>query len=416
LKHLVFFTLSPIPYGENITDGSGFRIWSLANYLKQSYRITIFSLYNSYTKGSKEFCNIDQDGLQIREIPYKPTTVAHCLSDAKPDILVFSNWSSYIFSSWYKCNIPIIMDYVGPSLMENIMFKRTNLSVLSRLKMRSFRIADQMLTTTNRLRYYLLGSMIKSGRLHNYSVGDPVVKVVPIFPPNNSLTLTDHEKSKSAEFTILLPGAVIPWYDYSTVLRALSMLKENGRIFKLVVMGDVSPSLKFDGVRKILQEAADLGLKNHINVTGLVPFRNRGQYYAAADVAIIPNMNTLENELSARTRVVDCFWGNIPIVTPGGDEYSESAIRSGCAFRYPYNDPSSLCMTLKHLYENKDTLAKARKSIVTLVAKEFNPDVFIPPLMRAINEAPTETQNKLFSKTDGLLPYFKYIANQAKGR
>ena len=414
MKRIVFFTLSPIPYGNNITDGSGFRIWGLANYLKKSNEVTILTLYNSYIKGSKTTYNTTQDGLDIREITYKPTSVAKNLRQIKPDVLIFSNWSSYVFASWFKRDIPVVMDYVGPSLMENLMFRRTNPAILSRLKLRSFNIADYMITTTERLRYYLLGSMIRSSRLRKYEVGDPIVQVVPIFPPSNPLCAVDENLGGSEggqEFTMLLPGAIVPWYDYDTVLRALSRLKREGKKFKLIIMGEAAPSLSWAGGQGILRTCDDLGLTENIIVTGLVPFNQRGKFYLNADVGIVPNRNTLENDLSARVRVIDCLWGNLPMVTPGGDEYSEIALESGCAFRYSFNDSNSLLKVLTCLIDNRDALNVARKNITSLVSKKFNADALVKPFEKYIEASkPGGNRGALFSAATGLGPYLRNLA------
>jgi glycosyltransferase involved in cell wall biosynthesis len=420
LKKIVFFTLSPIPYGDNITDGSGFRIWGMANQLKKNYSVTIVTLYNSYIRGVNNYNSIFQDDLIINEISYKPSNVSKKLKEIHPDILIFSNWSSYVFASWFKSDIPVVMDYVGPSLMENLMFQRTNTNVLSRLKLHSFEVADCMITTTERLRYYLIGCMTKSSRLRRYTEGDPIVNVIPIFPPPNPLTKADKDLKSlrdDQDFTILLPGAIVPWYDYKTVLLALSKLKKVGKKFKLVVMGDASPSLSWSAGTGILQISRDLGLSEDVEVTGLVPFNQRKLYYLNADIAIIPNKNTLENDLAARVRVIDCFWGNLPMVTPGGDEYSEIAIRDGCAFRYSFNDSESLVKLLLKLIENRDALDVARANISIILSKEFNAEKLTKSLIKYIDESKHHgNRNSLFSITKGFGPYLRNFVSPQKGR
>ncbi len=105
-------------------------------------------------------------------------------------------------------------------------------------------------------------------------------------------------------------------------------------------MGGNPRDPKFDNTIRKMGTSKEL--KEKLVFSGLVPFKQRADYYLSADLAINIPSTSIEDELSVRTRVVDYIWASLPIVSPAKDEYSSTVINNGGGFQYEAGNAESL--------------------------------------------------------------------------
>jgi glycosyltransferase involved in cell wall biosynthesis len=255
-------------------------------------------------------------------------------------------------------------------------------TTLLQMNLKSFWLGDFFLTTGQRERYYLLGLLAASKKLSvgKYAQTDPLIHVIPITPPRDPPVLSEKViDKKTEELMLLVAGAFLPWYDYATFFEALRILIRKGkRNLKVVVMGGNPRDPKFESIVRKMGALHDL--EDNIIFTGLVPFKQRVNYYLLADVAInIPSI-TIEDELSVRTRVIDYMWAHLPIITPARDEYSAMAVNEGAGFTYEAGHPSSLAETIGTLIDDRSKLERAKGKMQNLLNTKFNLKNYISPL------------------------------------
>ena len=415
VKKIVVVTNARIPYANNIADGPGYRLWSLLSALKTHFSITVLSLYESLYEGLRKENDVEENRINIRCIPYKPTYVAGAIRSETPDVLIFTPWSSIIFASAYQKFTPSIIDYVGPSIMENLLYAKVNPNFLLSYELKSFWYGDFFTTTNERLRYYLLGMFTASKRILQYSrkQGDPIIHVIPMTPQSEPPIASKTISRQNEEFTIVLAGALLPWYDYDTLLNALYLLKKKTTKFKLVIMGGNIRTIKFDGLSIIKSMMTRYELKDNIEITGLVPFKERAKYYLQSDVGLSLNLNTLENELSTRTRIIDYLWGKMPVITAGGDELSELVVKNRCGLSYKFGDPHDLFRIFSYLIDNRDILAKYKVNIEHLLSEKLNTSKVIAPLLAFLdNPRVCAYRRTPFSASTLIGGYLHYIKNK----
>jgi glycosyltransferase involved in cell wall biosynthesis len=135
-------------------------------------------------------------------------------------------------------------------------------------------------------------------------------------------------------------------------------------------------------------------IRENVFFTGLVPFKKRANYYLLADVAVNIPPNTIEDELSVRTRVVDYVWAGLPLVSPGRDEYSATVLEGGGGFSYEAGNPVSLAKTLMMLLDDPEKLEEASSRMKNLLKTKFNIEGFISPL-EAFIEKPSVNPRRL---------------------
>ena len=136
-KKIVAITTSPIPYGDNITDGPGFRLWNLSQQIALKNEVVILSLYESFHLQIKNEFETKEDKIRIKCIRHDPSDVALEIEKEKPEVL-YLPWSSTPFLSRVKKRIPTILDYVGAGLLEEYATKGYIPITLLQMKLKSF--------------------------------------------------------------------------------------------------------------------------------------------------------------------------------------------------------------------------------------------------------------------------------------
>ena len=413
-RKLLAITTSPLPYPGNLTDGPGYRMWNLLRGLSADHDVRILSLYESFHQGLHGLAPIDAAGMQIERLDASPRTVARRIHEWDPDAL-YAPWSAAVFFGNANRSVPTLLDYVGPGLLEEFVKDgRVPVSLLH-LQLESFWAGDRFLTTTVRERYYLIGLLAASRRMStaDFPHLDPLVHVVRMTHPPEPATGPPRVPRAGDELVVLLAGAFLPWYDYSrleSVLRALGE-RTRGDIRFLVMGGNPRSAPTESMVRKMFEPFEAEGL---VRLFGLVPFDERAGYYASADIGLLIPPASVEDDLSARTRVVDYLWARLPLVTPGRDEYSRLALDAGAAFGY---ESEGLGDLLGDLAAHRDRIAVAKARIPSLLDGPFHPRLAAAPVHQFL-EAPEVTRRsgrRMRTPETGLIA-LREILRRARGR
>lgn len=390
-KRIMIISTSPFPYGDNITDGPGYRAWNLFHEISKKHNVTILSLYESFHQRSTKEYEIFEDNILIKCISHKPRRVANLIKEDKPDVL-YLPWSATPFISRLREKIPTIIDYIGAGLLEEYATRGYIPITLLQLKLKSFWLGDFLMTAGQREKYYLLGLLAASKKLslNTQNKNSSLIHVIPMTPPPKPPKLQEKTIDKKPEELILLiAGAFLPWYDYTTFFKALEILYKKGETnFKVIFMGGNPRDPKFEKTIRKMTETSTLQEK--LIYTGLVPFKKRANYYLSADVAINIPSPTIEDELSVRTRIVDYLWAQLPIITPARDEYSQIAVNNGAGFIYEAANPVSLAKTIETVMQTPEKIEKAKKKAKKVLNRYFNPKNYMAALESFIENPYTD--------------------------
>jgi len=387
LARIICVTTSPYPYGDNITDGPGYRAYSLFQKLRSKHEITILSLYESFHLNKLDESRYLEDGIQIRTIKYTPSRVAKAIREENPDV-IYVPWSALPFLSRFKEKLPTIIDYVGSGLLEELATTGRVPAHLLKLTLDSFWRGDFLITSGARFRLFILAMLIaaKKVTLKSTTPTDPLIHLVPMALPPGQLPIRSPNGMDSKCIHLLIAGAILPWYDYPTVFEALDQLSREGLDYEMVLMGGNPRNLPFE--KSVRARAEALG--DRVHFTGVVPFRRRAEFYQRTDVGLNIAKPTLEDELSIRTRIFDYLWGGLPVVTCGKDEYSDLVIQEGAGFRYEAGDPGDLASKLLHLTGAKELMAKTSAGVSRVRSIIENDSAGPQDLERFLNDPYTD--------------------------
>jgi glycosyltransferase involved in cell wall biosynthesis len=131
---------------------------------------------------------------------------------------------------------------------------------------------------------------------------------------------------------VLWGGGIWNWLDPLTVIRAIHRLDRPD--VKLYVLGMTRPN---PGVPTMAMQGRAVALAEELGMLGnavffndgWVPHDSRGAYLLEADVGVSAHLDELEARFAYRTRLLDCIWAGLPIVTTGGDSLAELVERHG---------------------------------------------------------------------------------------
>jgi glycosyltransferase involved in cell wall biosynthesis len=347
-------TTSPYPYSDNITDGPGYRAYTLFHRLvDKGHEVVVLSLYESFHLSKREESEYIEDSIRIRSIKHNPSRIARAINEEGPSV-VYAPWSTLPFLSRFKQRIPIIIDYVGSGLLEELATTGRVPAHLLRLTLDSFWQGDFLITSSERFRIFILAMLIASKRvtLKTVSLDDPLIHLVPMSLPPGQLPFRHNNVGSLARVRIILAGTTLPWYDYPTLFKALEQVSSNNLDCEMTIMGG-NPR------NRILEKSVETrahGVGRNVHFTGIVPFRKRANFYREADIGLNIAKPTLEDRLSIRTRIFDYMWGGLPVLTCGSDEYSELVTREGAGFSYQAGNVDDLVSRLL-LIRNKSEWA-----------------------------------------------------------
>ncbi|MFH0870502.1 MAG: glycosyltransferase [archaeon] len=332
---------------------------------------------------------------------------------------------------------PLVIDLYDPRLMNNILlgsdeFKSSQDSM--RL-LKALSVGDLFLCANDNQRIYyssLLGLVRK---------GDPEMKLlvrVPFGIPLESVDKTlpiDNNKIIRSRLVpdktkvLLWPGEMYPWFDPLTAINAFKKVLKKRKDVALVFAG----STHFENLNK---QSADKRkeIESALKSSGLLnrkiffipwmPYKERGALYKESDLALVTYTSSLENELSCRTRIVDCLWGEIPVICSEGDPLSVLVKEKGLGLVVPEKDADALAKSILMLLKSPAKVSAIRKNIQKQ-KKELSWDKAIVPLDRfcdkpsitAKNDVLSDQSEKLeraneslalkLSHTEGLLSHFK---------
>lgn len=242
------------------------------------------------------------------------------------------------------------------------------------------------------------GILASMGIINPVTYRDDRVLLVPFgVDPGDlpRLTKTNNPYSKlginEEDFVLLWFGGLYPWFNFEPLLSAIYRLSSN-KTFKFVLVGGKNPYnqnpdfiKQYDNVRSKLEESGLLG--SSVHMVDWVDFDERIFWYKGADLVISINQDGNENEYSWRTRVMDYVWGELPVLTNGGDPLSELLIDQGAALRIDTSSESVFIELMESLMHDKERLNDLRTNMAKC-KNDFYWERVVEPIIERLSSAP----------------------------
>tara|TARA_Y100000114_G_scaffold39339_1_gene35009 strand:- start:5467 stop:7998 length:2532 start_codon:yes stop_codon:yes gene_type:complete len=257
-------------------------------------------------------------------------------------------------------------------------------------------------------KHMYMGALSALGIINPYSYKKERVLLVP-FGVESSLEIENKRNPykelgiKSTDFTLLWFGGLYPWFDITPLLNSIKRLSKKHTNLKFVLVGGKNPYNQNPDFIKQYQNAEKFVDDNNlrgsvVQFVDWVDFSDRINWYQNADVVISINNPGEENIYSWRTRVMDYVWGEVPMITNGGDPLSDSLLTAQAAIKLEGTSENDLLSTLSNIISNPNIIKETHANLVKEKQKYYWEKVVEPiDTQLALNEKPF-LDEKLFKE------------------
>ena len=266
--------------------------------------------------------------------------------------------SGHAATDWLRRfpGMPAAVDLYDPFPIENLHYAPALGDGPARHDAEAFAVAlargDFFLCASPEQRLFYAGALYAAGRIGPANFpGDPALErllaVVPFGVPGEPAA-GDRARGRrlarvAPEGPLVLFGGVYDWYEPGPLLEAWPALSDAVPDGKLLFFEnpnpETTPQRAFESVRERARRLDPSG--RSIVFSPWIPYAERADLYAAADVLVSIAARGLETDLSYRTRLLDAAWGGVPSVTVDGGALARELEEAGAARRAP-RDPAGL--------------------------------------------------------------------------
>jgi hypothetical protein len=433
IKSCLIISYGPVPTPQYQTvEGGGMRAWGLADGLKANgIRVTI-AVNNSFPQEIQEhegvhLANWGQDQALIDLMnTYDAVIVSYCMGSDSTFIADNISDSVQLILDAY---VPIYVEVSARESQDIDHEYRHYMEDIQRFN-RVLRRGDYFLCANEAQKTLYIGVLASLGVINPRSYRQDRIIIAP-FGIHSVAAESEFNPYKrelgigsKGDFVALWFGGLYPWFRVEELLAAILELSKDPS-FKFVIVGGKNPFNPNPDFQKQYDKTLAFAEKHKlVNKTVFfvdwVDFNKRINWFKHADIVVSLNQPGEENGFSWRTRVMDFVWGELAILTNGGDPLSEDLIRAGAALRLNELSAQEIIQNLKSAQKDPAVLKTIRSRIVDL-KKTYYWEALTKPIAELIaaGESPYQEEKsyreRINVKTPGeISPATTAVAPNAK--
>lgn len=343
--------------------GVGVRNWELAHALAAHCQVTL---------AAPNVVDLPPRGVEIVAFDLEKGDLRPYAAAA--DVIVAHGFILHFHPYLREMGVPLAVDLYTPYLLESIVWHDQDdwaqwipaYQEYLRVQLELLTAGDFFFCASERQRDYWLGWLHAQKRInpHTYRWDATLRKLIDVVPfgIQEGAPVAERPALKGVRPGIaagdrlaLWSGGLWDWLDPLTAIRAMTLLSERRPELKLYFLGTRHPNPVVQNMKIVAQAEAlarELGLYERSVFFGdWVPYAQRGAYLAEADLALVSHREHIETRFSFRTRILDCIWAGLPVVSSAGDEMAALIERDGLGFVVPPDDPAALAAALEAVLE-----------------------------------------------------------------
>lgn len=301
----------PEPLGHRQPAGIGIRFLEMAKVLlADGHEVTLLSR----DAGAVDGCRIDAITPETLQRYTAEADVAVVQGHVANDLFAHGN------------AIPTVVDLYDPFIIENLhYYESRGAEVFTHdhaTLMQSLLRGDLFLCASSAQRLFYLGALLAVGRVNPIAFEndphlDALIRIAPFGVPGSAGILP------AVDSRNVLFGGIYDWYDPLLAIDAVAIARETLPETTLTFNTHPNPSLTPQG--KLADAIAYVNEKKYdfVRFEPWIAYEERAAFYSLFGAALLTFPQSIETDLSMRTRVYDYLWGGLPIVTssaPGTDE------------------------------------------------------------------------------------------------
>lgn len=378
MAKVLVFSPDAVPLPGVMAAGPGIRYFEISKSLAaDGHEVRLAVPAEVYTAA-------DVEGLSL--VPWVADHLEDLLSET--DVVVLPHVHGALSLNYAKQappELPTVVDLYDPVLIENLGLQEESRAGLADFLgylgdvLPLLRRGDLFLYANERQRYYYLGVLNAIGRINPLTYKSGLLRKLPFGvsgerPPKKGGVMRGTLFDKKDKIILWFSG-IYPWFDAATLVRAMPAVLKSVPDAKLAIMGGVHPRSHAPDSEFVLTR--DLALESGLVDKSIYfldwrPYSERGKWYADADIAVTTHKETLEMELSHRTRVVDFLWAGLPVIVSDGDEVGAMVSDKGCGMSVPVGDDVALAAAIIKLLTDDKLRAGMAASAARLARTELS--------------------------------------------
>ena len=340
----------PEPLGHRQPAGIGIRFLEMAKVLlADGHEVTLLSR----DAGSVAGCRVD--GIT-------PESLRRHTSEAEV-VVVQGHAANDLFG--HGSPIPTVVDLYDPFIVENLhYYPARGAEVFTHdhaTLMQSLLRGDLFLCASEAQRLFYLGALLAAGRVNpiafeNDPHFDALIRIAPFGVPPRSAGGTPAVPG-------VLFGGIYDWYDAILAIDAVAIVRASVSDVTLTFTTHPNPSLTPQG--KLAEAVAHTKRKGYdfVRFEPWVAYEQRAAFYGRFGAALLTFPQSIETDLSMRTRVYDYLWGQLPIVTSSAPGTDELLIRYGAGEIVHSASPEDYANALIRVLGNERMREGARRFV-----------------------------------------------------
>ena len=232
-------------------------------------------------------------------------------------------------------------------------------------------LADFVFCSNERQRDLWIGAMATLGLVSPevYGKDDRLAHLVSVVPYGVQSGSPEHKEQvlkgvvpgiNPGDKVVIWNGLIVEWFDADTVIRAMAEVSKTRDDVKLFFLGTNHPdfvtSVEAPPVQRAMELSRQLGVFDRsvfFNV-GWVPYKEIGNYLSEADIGICASYQNLESRYAFRTRFMDLFWAELPIVSTTGDVLADRIANDPLGVAVTPGDSSAMANAILRLVEDQE--------------------------------------------------------------
>ncbi len=371
---IISFGPVPTPKYQKI-EGGGMRCWGLALGMQsKGYNVTV-GVNSNFLLDVASINNISlinwQEDDKFKETINLYDIVIVNYSMGGPMTYIVDNISDHV-RLILDCYVPIYIE-VSARDSEDKATEYSNYSHDIIHYNKALQRGDYFLCANIPQKHLYTGVLSALGVINPYSYKKERILVVP-FGIESGLNIDNPHNPylslgiKKSDFVLLWFGGLYPWFNINPLLDTVKKLSSEQSNFKFVIVGGKNPYNNHPDFVKQYTETHKYMEKNKLIDNSVyfvdwVDFSDRINWYQHANTVISINNVGEENIYSWRTRVMDYVWGEVPMLTNGGDPLSDELVASGAALPLTDTSKETLYSSILNLIINPTTIRVAKAKL-----------------------------------------------------
>ena len=395
--------------------GPGIRAWEMACALSDRFDVTLAA------PGKPER---SYPGLRVvsyeTDDPYYPSLDPYIIN---ADVVLAMGELFARMPRLRDLNKPAIVDLYDPFELEKLaqspavgtqFHERMDAESVIHLRLEGA-LGDFIICASERQRDFWLGALLAVGRVNTVTCAqDPslrsLIDVVPFGVPSDP-PRKQHAVLKGVvpgigpdDRVLLWNGGLWQWFDPLTLLDALVEVLRVRQDVKLYFAAgrhfDTATVPEMPIYVQTLNRCRELGLLDRYVFFGdWVAYDERGDYLLEADLGVSIHQPSLESRFASRTRLLDCVWAGLPVLSTEGDVLTEMIAARGLGRAVPPGRPDLIAQAILEMLADeglRDRMAGPARAVqsdlawtrvVQPIAAFLERAAFAPDALQAARQA-----------------------------